>query len=148
MEVVQLEHVVRVAGPVAVRRRPCRRAEDHAQGAGPSARVRRTAAAVIAEATAQEQPANEALQVLVQPVANSRVRPVQPVDAAVEKPLSANKTVQLAVVVFPAQQHFEERVISLFVLARSRKFRLFILFFPKPSSKFVIFVFDRQSFLC
>lgn len=115
MEVVQLEHVVRAAGAVAVRRPPSD-AENHAQGTGPGARVRRTAAAEETAAAQVRQRADQTLQVVVQPVPDPRVRPFQPVHAAAEEPLSPNQTVQLAVV-FPAQ-HFDERVI----------FRLFSLF--------------------
>lgn len=68
VEVVQLEHVVRAARALAVRRPPSD-AEDHAQGAGTSAGVRRTAAAEKAAAQGRcEQRADQTLQVVVQPV--------------------------------------------------------------------------------
>lgn len=101
VEVVQLELAVRAAGALATGW-PQSHAEDHAQRAGPSARVRRTAAAEKASAQ-EQQSADKTLQVVIEPIPDPRVRTVQPVDATAEKPLPANETVQL-VIVFPAQQ--------------------------------------------
>lgn len=112
VEVVQLGRSARA--PAADRPPVRRRAADHAQGARPSAGVRGTAA-VRATPPAQERRrqrySDKALQVVVQPVADPRVRAVQPVHAAAEEPLPTNETVQLAVA-FAAQRHAERVILS------------------------------------